>query len=78
MTYTFIEQTFLAVHGLFLVGDAVETSHRLWYDVVCLQSHDYEFQFFMNPLSANPTKWLKSAVSDEWFEGVWPFCGVGV
>ena len=35
----------------------------------------------VKPLSANPTKWsntLKSsALADELFECVWPFCGVG-
>ena len=37
---------------------------------------------WVNPLSANPTKWsntLKQFVgrSDELYECVWPFCGVG-
>ena len=36
----------------------------------------------LNPLSANPTKWSNkhnsSAVADELFECVWPFCGVAL
>ena len=35
----------------------------------------------LNPFSANPIKWSNltslSAVADELFECVWPFCGVG-
>ena len=35
----------------------------------------------LNPFSANPTKWSNlnnlSALADELFKCVWPFCGVG-
>ena len=47
-----------------------------------LSSNNKVHWLYINPLSANVTKWsntLKnlSAVADELFECVWSFCGVG-
>ena len=57
--------------------------------VYSLTSNEFSFLWnklfpeIFNPLSPNPTKWSKTLIlfvgnrSDELFECVWPFCGVG-
>ena len=69
---------------------ANETLFSVWKWTICFWSRskvivksDWSSERNLNPWSVNRTKWLNtlkqfaSAVADELFECVWPFCGVG-
>ena len=67
----------------------LETNESFSLDIIKFKSQKsaislpkkFLYKIDLNPLSANPTKWSNtlnnsSAVADELFECVWPFCGV--